>query len=100
MIKNSYCIHAKIWRWPGNGGWHFITLDKKLSMQIRSVYTKGFVPVVATVGKTKWNTSLFPHMPNKKVSKEIEYLLCINKKVLKQEGLFASDEIKVSFMVK
>jgi hypothetical protein len=45
-MKKSFIIKAKIWRWPGNGGWHFVTLDKKISAQIRGVYTRGFVPVV------------------------------------------------------
>jgi hypothetical protein len=39
-------------------------------------------------------------MPNKKVSKNVDYLLCINKKVLKNEGLFAGDEIKARIMLK
>ena len=99
-MGKSFSIKTKIWRWPGNAGWHFVTLDKKLSEQIRKQYTKGFVPIVARCGKSEWATSLFPHTPNKKVSKQVEYLLCINKKILKQEGLFAGDEIKVNFMIK
>lgn len=99
-MNKSFIVKSKIWRWPGNGGWHFVTLDKKISTQIRDVYTRGFVPIMAKCGKSEWATSLFPHMQNKKVNKDVEYLLCINKKVLKQEGLFAGDEIKVSFMIK
>jgi hypothetical protein len=99
-MKKSFTVKAKIWHWPGNGGWHFVTLDKKLSVQIRGVYTRGFVPIIAKCGKSDWATSLFPHTPNKKVSKQVDYLLCINKKVLKNEGLFAGDETKVSFVVK
>lgn len=94
-MKKTFSIKAKIWQWPGNGGWHFVTLDKKLSAEIRSVYTRGFVPVVVRCGKSEWATSLFPHLPNKKVSKNVDYLICINKKILKNEGLFAGDEIKV-----
>ena len=99
-MKKIFSFNAKIWKWPGDGGWHFVTLDKKLSEQIRKQYTKGFVPIVARCGKSEWVTSLFPHTPNKKVSKQVDYLLCINKKILKQEGLFAGDEIKVNFMIK
>ncbi len=99
-MKKIFVIKAKIWKWPGDAGWHFVTLDKKFSMQIRSVYTRGFVPIVAKCGKSEWATSLFPHTPNKKVSKQVDYLLCINKKVLKNEGLFVGDEIKVNIMLK
>lgn len=109
-MGKSFSVKAKIWRWAGfvntsasqagGSGWHFVTLDKKLSAEIRKQHTKGFVPITAKCGKSIWATSLFPHMPNKKVSKEIEYLLCINKKILKQEGLFAGDEIKINIMLK
>lgn len=102
-MKKNFVIKAKIWRWPtsvntstgkpGDGGWHFVTLDKKLSEKIRSVYTKGFVKIEAKVGKTLWNTSLFPH-------KQAGYILCINKKIRKIEELFEGDEIKVSVVIK
>jgi hypothetical protein len=98
-MKKNFIIKAKVWRWPGDGGWHFVTLDKKLSEGIRKIYTRGFVKIEAKVGKTAWNTSLFPHMVNKKVSKQIEYLLCINKKLMKAEGIFAGDEIKINIKV-
>lgn len=107
-MKLNFTIKAKIWRWAsfvntsagqaGGSGWHFVTLDKGLSAQIRKKYTKGFVRVRAVCGKSEWATSLFPHMRNKK-TKEVEYLLCINKKVLKNEGLFPGDEIKVSIKI-
>lgn len=106
MLKNSYTFKSRIWRWPtssagrpGDGGWHFITLEKLLSAQIRKQYPKGFVKISAEVGKSFWATSLFPHMRNKKTG-EIEYLICINKKVLKAEGLFAGDEIKIKIEFK
>ncbi len=99
-MKKSFVIKSKVWRWPGDGGWHFVTLDKKLSEDIRAVYTRGFVKIQARVGKTVWNTSLFPHTINKKVSKQMEYLLCINKKLMKVEGIFTGDEIKIIFVVK
>jgi len=103
LNNHVFKFKAGIWQWPGSldGGvrWHFITLDRKLSEQIRSVYTKGFVKVEAKIGQTLWHTSLFPHMINKK-EKKIEYLLCINKKVQKAEGLYAGDDVKVTLVIK
>lgn len=92
-LKKNYIIKAKVWRWPGDGGWHFITLDKKLADSIRAVYTKGFVKIEAVIGKTIWNTSLFPH-------KKAGYLLCINKSVRKKEDVYAGDEIKIKLTIK
>ena len=99
-MKKSFIIKAQIWKWPSNMGWFFVTLEKNLSNQIRSVYVRGFVPIIASVGKTNWNTSLFPHITNKKVSKQVEYLICINKKVMKAENLFIGDIIKIKIVLK
>ncbi len=91
-LKKNYIIKAKVWRWPGDGGWHFITLDKKLSDSIRAVYTKGFVKIEAKIGKTSWNTSLFPH-------KKSGYILCVNKMIRKKEDVYVGDEIKINFTI-
>lgn len=99
-MKKTFIIKSKIWRWPGmgansvDGGWHFVTLDKKLSTQIRHVYTRGHIPIVAKVLKSTWNASLLWH------GREGVYILCITKKVRKDQGLFPGDEIKVSVVIK
>ncbi len=93
-IKKKFIIKQKIWKWPGDSGWYFVTIDKKLSAQIRGVYTRGHVPIVAKVLKSTWNASLLWH------SMSGAYILCITKKVRKDEGLFAGDEIKVSIVIK
>ena len=92
-MKKNFKIKAKVWRWPGDGGWHFVTLEKELSKKIRDVYTKGFVRVVATVGKTSWDTSLFPH----KLSQS--YLLSVKKSVRQKENIFEGDSIKLAFKI-
>jgi hypothetical protein len=82
-----------VWRWPGYGGWHFVTLDKKLFVKIREKYGKGMIKVIATLGKTTWKTSLFPH------TQSGSYLICINKSVRKHEAVYEEDEVKVLFTV-
>jgi hypothetical protein len=99
MLKKTYNIKAKVWVWPGDGGWHFVTLDKKISKEIRSVYTKGFVKISVVIGKSTFNTSLFPHMINKRVGNDVEYLICINKKVRKAEGIFEKEEVKIKVTI-
>ena len=97
-MKKSFNIKQKIWQWPGgqtvDGGWHFVTLDKKLSAEIRGVHKRGHVPVVAKVLKSTWNASLLWH------GMSSAYILCITKKVRKEEDLFAGDEIRVSVVLK
>lgn len=89
----TFSQKAKVWVYPsppaGGGGWHFITLEKKLSIQIREKHKKGFVKILATVGQSTWPTSLFPHKQSN------SYLLCIKASIRKKEGIFSDDEIKV-----
>ena len=84
----------KVWRWPGDAGWHFVNVDKKISEQSRKVYTKGFVRIVAKLGKTSWETALFPH----KLSQS--YLLSVKKSVRLKEDILEGDVVKISFVVK
>ena len=92
-LKKNFNIETKVWLWPGQGGWHFITLPENISRPIRKAYPKGFVKIEAKVGKSIFRTSLFPH----KLSKG--YILCINKKIRKIEGIFAGDKIKLKIEI-
>lgn len=90
-LKKAYEFKSEVWRWPGDMGWYFVTLDKGLSQDIRTVYKRGFVKIVGSVGKTTWNTSLFPH-------KESDaYLLAIKKSVREKEGIREGEIIRISF---
>lgn len=86
-LAKKIVLKGNVWRWPGEVGWHFFTFDRELSAKINQKYPKGFVKVEATVGKSKWATSLFPQRRDK------TYLLCINKKIRKIEQIFEGDEV-------
>ncbi len=92
-MKKNFKIQAKLWRWPGDIGWYFINVDKKISAQIRKMYPKGFVKITAHVGKTSWDTSLFPHKESQ------AYLLSIKSQVRKKEDLFEGDTINIDFKI-
>jgi len=92
-MKKSFIINSKVWRWPGDTGWHFVTLDKKIYEQIRKIYPKGFVKINAQIGKTNWDTSLFPH-------KLSGYLICVNNSVRKKENIFAGETVKIRVVLK
>ena len=67
-------------------GWHFVSVSKKASKEIKEkfdVMRRGFgsIPVVVTVGKTSWKTSIFPY------KKSGTYLLPIKANVRKKEGI-------------
>lgn len=106
MKKSAYTFTAKIWLWPGNNAaWHFVTVPKEVSEKIKKVVTapskggtketkrvrRGFgsVKVEVTVGKTIWQTSIFPD------SRSGCYLLPIKLSARKAEGLYAEGAAKV-----
>lgn len=94
---------SKVWRWgaerEGGGAWHFITLDAKSVAAVKKTQEGkkrigwGSVPVVATVGDTRWKTSIFPD------SKSGSYLLPLKASVRKREGVAEGDTVAVSLVI-
>ena len=90
-----------LWRWTGasgTGSWHFITIDgsagealsatalmRKLEGMARGW---GSLKVIATIGTSRWNTSVFP-------AKETGWLLPVKAAVRKAEGLVEGDAVEV-----
>ena len=91
-MPTTYRITGKIWKYPGFGGWHFVTIRKKTSRDMRDFMkgqTRGFgsIRVEARVGKSRWKTSVFP-------TKEGTYLLPVKSTVREKEGLEEGDLVK------
>lgn len=90
-------VKGKVWRYPGFGGWHFFTINKKVSDRIKKTITgprRGFgsIRVRARIGKTEWRTSIFP-------TKEGTYLLALKAEVRKREGIKMGDSITVDLIL-
>ncbi|KND49849.1 MAG: hypothetical protein AB198_00375 [Parcubacteria bacterium C7867-003] len=96
-MKKVYSFGARVWLWPGIGGWHFVNVPDSISKDIRKNLGKGMIKIFASVGKTKWGTSLFPHKNSKA---EFGYLISVKKIIRKKENIFENDTIKVVFNLK
>ena len=99
MIKLEYKTRAKVWLYPGAGGWHFVTLPAKDSAAIKKAFGVaqrgwGSLPVIATVGKTSWKTSIFP---DKKIG---AYVLPLKADVRKKENIQLDRVIAFSVQIK
>ena len=84
---------APLWQYPGEGGWHFVSLPAEISSDITDITAgsrRGFgsVRVAVTVGVTSWRTSIFPD------SKTGVYLLPVKKAVRVAEHLEAGDQVQ------
>ena len=87
-------MKLKVWKWPGEGPWHFVTLDRKLSAEIREKCGKGMIRINTTIGKTNWDNVLFPHTRDK------AYILAVKKMVREKENIFPGDEIQIKFSLR
>lgn len=94
----DYTVRVKVWRWKGAGGWHFATLPPKPAAEIRKHFgatAKGWgsIRVRIRIGKTEFDTSLFPHKPDK------SYLFAIKAAVRKAEDVGAGDTITAGLRI-
>lgn len=89
----SYVFRAELWLYPGEAGWHFLTLPPDLADDIadRNAGAKAFgsVRVTAEIGGHSWQTSLFPD------AKAGSYLLPVKKAVRAKAGISAGDQVEV-----
>ena len=88
-------FEAELWEYDadGPGSWHFLTLPVALAEELREEAgpRRGFgsIRVSATIGRTTWQTSLFPD------ARSGSLLLPVKKPVRAAEGLEAGDTCAV-----
>ncbi len=78
-----------MWQWPGDIRWHFVNIPREQYEIIRAHYPRGMVHISATLGKTSWDTALFPHTNTK------SYILPIKQVVRKKENIWAGDLVTI-----
>ena len=101
MSRETIAHTGPMWRWTGasgNGTWHFLTLDGKAGEALSGTALMrkldgmsrgwGSLKVVATIGKSRWNTSVFP-------SKETGWILPVKAAVRKAEELVEGEAVEV-----
>jgi hypothetical protein len=84
-----YRIRTKVWLYPGMAGWHFLSVPKRAFQDMKRGW--GSLPVVVTIGKTSWRTSIFPDRASG------TYLLPLKADVRKREHITRGDTI--TFMI-
>ena len=88
----SFEVKGKIWRYEDpsghTGGWFFVYVPEALSRNKKKVGFH-FVRVKAALGKTTWQTALFP-------TKDGPYLLAIKADVRRKEGVGEGDTVRLS----
>ena len=103
MVDLSFSFAGPCWLWTAGNqvSWHFVTLPAAQSEEIKffneNLHGKkrgwGSVNVLATIGSTSWQTSIFPY------TKRGAYLLPIKADVRKKEKIFANQTVAVSLKI-
>lgn len=97
-MRAEHAFTGKLWRHPGAGGWHFVTLPVTTAARIREAFGTGgrgwgSVRVEATLGATTWATSIFPD------AKAGSYLLPVKREVRDAERVSDGARVKVGLVL-
>jgi hypothetical protein len=90
----AYRFDAEVWRYPGESPWHFVTLPRDVSDEIRAETDgrrRGFgsVRVDVVIGTSAWTTSVFPE------SSSGCFVLPVKKAVRRKEDLEDGSPVEV-----
>lgn len=99
QTPNQYHLQSGVWLYPGMAGWHFMSIPKKDGEDIKKRFGKkqrgwGSLPVVVTLGKTTWKTSIFPERQSG------SYLLPLKKEIRKKEAIFNGDKVRFTIEIR
>ena len=98
MARSRFSFTAEVWEHEGRAAWHFVSLPEGVADEIEAAFGHraggfGSLRVEVTIGKTRWETSVFPDRRRR------TYLLPLKKQVRVAEQLVAGRPAKVSLVV-
>lgn len=98
QLKTKFNFRAKVWRHLGHVGWHLVTLPKKLSAEIKKVFSDlhggwSSLRVMVKIGETEWKTSIFYD------TKASAYVMGIKEEVRKKENISLDDIVNFSIEI-
>jgi len=96
---HEYTMQARVRRYAGKAVWYFAVLPKEQSAAIRTLFGGmkrgwGSLPVAATIGKTRWTTSIFPE------SKAGTYLLPLKAEIRERENIRAGASLRLRIEIR
>ena len=87
---------GELWFWKGPAPWYFVTVPPAQYLDIKAIsgsvtYGWGMIPAQVRIGKTKWQTALWP--------KDESYIVPIKASVRKAEKLEEGDDVIVHLKI-
>jgi hypothetical protein len=88
---------GELWFWRGPAPWYFVTVPDQLCRELQDAsssvsYGWGMIPVEAQVGRSVWETSLFP--------KDGRYIVPVRANIRRAENLEEGDTISVQLTLR
>ncbi|HEY6073113.1 MAG TPA: DUF1905 domain-containing protein [Anaerolineales bacterium] len=88
---------GNVWYWRGPSPYFFVTVPEEQSHDLKAIsnivtYGWGMIPVRVRIGKTEWETSLWP--------KDGHYIVPLKDRVRKAENIGEGDEVTVRLEVR
>lgn len=92
-------FNAPVVPYPGMAAWRFVALPQTLSSEIKTGFGNmkkgwGSIPVLVTVRKTTWETSIFPD------KKSQSYLLPMKLEIRKKERIMDGDKVALCVRIR
>jgi hypothetical protein len=89
-------FRGPIWFWRGPPPWYFVTVPPQECQAIKAIagsvtYGWGMIPAEVQLGKSVWQTSLWP--------KDGRYIVPIKAWVRTAEGLLEDDEVTLRLII-
>jgi hypothetical protein len=89
-------VSGEVWFWKGPAPWHFVTVPDEGCSALEAMsaavsYGWGMIPVTASIGRTGWQTSLFP--------KDGRYLVPVKAAVRRAERIEDGDTVTIRLVV-
>ncbi len=87
---------GEIWYWRGPAPWFFVTVPEEECRDIKAVsglvtYGWGMIPATVRIGKSRWETALWP--------KDGSYIVPIKTNIRRAENLDEGDWVSISLEV-
>lgn len=87
---------GEVWEWRGPAPFYFVTVPDEESAELEALsslvtYGWGMIPVDATIGTTRWTTSLFP--------KDGRYVVPLKTAIRTAEGIAVGQNVRVRLEV-
>ena len=94
-MSARFSFAAPLWRYSGAAAWHFVTLPRDVSEQIRALSAGlrnafGSLRVIVTIGRSTWRTSVFFD------TKADAFLLPVKAEVRRKEKIGAGDPVALT----